>query len=68
MIVALIRWSITHRRGVLMASALVALAALWSVRHTAVDALPDLSDVQVIVRTSYPGNPPRWSRTWSPTR
>lgn len=59
MIAALIRWSIGNRRLVLMASALVALAALWSVTHTAVDALPDLSDVQVIVRTSYPGKPPQ---------
>ena len=59
MIAALIRWSIGNRGLVLMASALVALAALWSVTHTAVDALPDLSDVQVIVRTSYPGKPPQ---------
>ena len=55
MIAALIRWAIANRLLVLMASALLALAALQSVRHTAVDALPDLSDVQVIVRTSYPG-------------
>ena len=55
MIAALIRWAIANRLLVLMASALLALAALRSVRHTAVDALPDLSDVQVIVRTSYPG-------------
>ncbi len=59
MIAALIRWSIANRLLVLMVSAGVALAALWSVRHSAVDALPDLSDVQVIVRTSYPGKPPQ---------
>ena len=59
MIAALIRWSIANRLLVLMVSAGVALAALLSVRHSAVDALPDLSDVQVIVRTSYPGKPPQ---------
>jgi Cu(I)/Ag(I) efflux system membrane protein CusA/SilA len=36
--------------------------------NTPVDALPDLSDTQVIVRTTYPGKRRRWSRTWSPIR
>ncbi len=59
MIAALIRWAIVNRVLVLVAAAFVAAAGLWSVAHTAVDALPDLSDTQVIVRTTYPGQPPQ---------
>ena len=59
MIGALIRWSVTNRRLVLMATAFLVAAGIWSVKNTAVDALPDLSDVQVIVRTTYPGKPPQ---------
>jgi Cu(I)/Ag(I) efflux system membrane protein CusA/SilA len=58
-IAALIRWSVTNRFLVLMATAFLVAAGLWSVKNTAVDALPDLSDVQVIVRTTYPGKPPQ---------
>ena len=42
-----------------MATGFVVAAGIWSVKNTAVDALPDLSDVQVIVRTTYPGKPPQ---------
>ncbi len=59
MIAALIRRAIANRVLVLIAAAFVAAAGLWSVAHTAVDALPDLSDTQVIVRTTYPGQPPQ---------
>ncbi|MCA0177160.1 MAG: efflux RND transporter permease subunit [Proteobacteria bacterium] len=59
MIAALIRWSIANRLLVLMATALLVAAGLWSVARTPVDALPDLSDTQVIVRTTYPGKPPQ---------
>ena len=59
MIAALIRWSIANRVLVLIAAGFVAAAGLWSVAHTPVDALPDLSDTQVIVRTTYPGQPPQ---------
>jgi Cu(I)/Ag(I) efflux system membrane protein CusA/SilA len=59
MITALIRWSITNRLLVLMATAMLVAAALFSVASTPVDALPDLSDTQVIVRTNYPGKPPQ---------
>ena len=59
MIAALIRWSIANRVLVLIAAAFVAGAGLWSVARTPVDALPDLSDTQVIVRTTYPGQPPQ---------
>ncbi|WP_395691087.1 efflux RND transporter permease subunit [Piscinibacter sp.] len=59
MIAALIRWSVANRVLVLMATALLVLASVLAVLNTPVDALPDLSDTQVIVRTSYPGKPPQ---------
>jgi Cu(I)/Ag(I) efflux system membrane protein CusA/SilA len=58
-IAALIRWSVVNRFLVLIATAFLVVAGLWSVSRTPVDALPDLSDVQVIVRTTYPGKPPQ---------
>ena len=59
MIAGLIRWSVANRLLVLLATALLAAAGLWGLRTTPVDALPDLSDVQVIIRTSYPGQAPQ---------
>ena len=59
MIAALIRWSVGNRFLVLMATAFLVAAGLWSVKNTPVDFLPDLSDTQVIVRTPYPGKPPQ---------
>jgi Cu(I)/Ag(I) efflux system membrane protein CusA/SilA len=59
MIAGLIRWSIANRFLVLMATALVTAWGLYAVVRTPVDALPDLSDVQVIIRTTYPGQAPR---------
>ncbi len=59
MIAAVIRWSVRNRVLVLMATLFLIAAGVWSVRNTAMDALPDLSDTQVIVRTSYPGKPPQ---------
>ena len=59
MIAALIRWSIGNRFLVLIATAFVVVAGLWAVRNTPIDALPDLSDTQVIVRTPYPGKAPQ---------
>jgi Cu(I)/Ag(I) efflux system membrane protein CusA/SilA len=58
-IAALIRWSIANRFLVLMATALVTAWGVYAVLRTPVDALPDLSDVQVIIRTTYPGQAPR---------
>jgi copper/silver efflux system protein len=58
-IAGLIRWSVANRLLVLLATALLAAAGLWGLRTTPVDALPDLSDVQVIIRTSYPGQAPQ---------
>jgi len=55
----LIYWSIRHRYLVLLAALLLTVAGIWAIRTTALDALPDLSDVQVIIRTSAPGRAPR---------
>jgi Cu(I)/Ag(I) efflux system membrane protein CusA/SilA len=59
MIARLIRWSIVNRFLVLLATAMVSAWGVYSVLRTPLDALPDLSDVQVIIRTSYPGQAPR---------
>ena len=59
MIARLIRWSVGNRLLVLLATLLLAGWGLWALRGTAIDALPDLSDVQVIIRTSYPGQAPQ---------
>ena len=59
MIARIIRGSIANRALVLMAAVLLAVAGLWSLRHTPLDALPDLSDTQVIIRTEWAGQTPR---------
>ncbi|OGA26832.1 MAG: cation transporter, partial [Betaproteobacteria bacterium RIFCSPLOWO2_02_FULL_68_150] len=59
MIAALIRWSIGNRFLVLLASALIAAWGVYAVLRTPLDALPDLSDVQVIIRTPFPGQAPQ---------
>ncbi|HET8729314.1 MAG TPA: efflux RND transporter permease subunit [Alphaproteobacteria bacterium] len=59
MIARLIRWSIENRFLVLMAAVLVAAWGVHSVTRTPLDALPDLSDVQVVVKTTWPGQSPR---------
>jgi copper/silver efflux system protein len=59
MIAHLIRWSIGNRFLVLIATAMLAAWGIYAARHTPLDALPDLSDVQVIIRTSYPGQAPQ---------
>jgi Cu(I)/Ag(I) efflux system membrane protein CusA/SilA len=58
-IARLIRGSIANRFYVLIASVALAAWGAWSMLRTPVDALPDLSDVQVIIRTPYPGQAPR---------
>jgi Cu(I)/Ag(I) efflux system membrane protein CusA/SilA len=58
-IARLIRWSIANRLLVLMTTGVVVAGGLFAVRSTPVDALPDLSDVQVIIRTSFPGQAPQ---------
>ena len=59
MIAAVIRWSVTNRFFVLLLTAILIGGGLFAVKNTPVDALPDLSDVQVIVKTSYPGQAPQ---------
>ena len=59
MIAHIIRWSIQNRLLVLMAGLLIAIWGSWSVRTLPVDAIPDLSDVQVIIKTGYPGQSPQ---------
>ncbi len=59
MIAKLIRWSIANRFLVLLATLMVTAWGIWSLARTPLDAIPDLSDVQVIVRTSYPGQAPQ---------
>ena len=55
MIAALIRAAIAHRLLVLLAAAVVAVTGVFATLHTPIDALPDLSDTQVIIRTPWPG-------------
>jgi len=58
-IAALIRWSVANRFLVLLAAVFIAAAGLWAIRTTPLDAIPDLSDTQVIIRTTYPGQAPQ---------
>lgn len=59
MIESIIRWSIGNRFFVLLITLIIAFGGLYSLQKTPVDALPDLSDVQVIIKTSYPGQAPQ---------
>ncbi len=59
MLSTIIDWSARHRLLVLLATACVVLAGIFAVLRTPIDALPDLSDVQVIVYTEYPGQAPQ---------
>jgi len=59
MIEAIIRWSIGNRFLVLLATFIITGWGLYSLKNTPLDAIPDLSDVQVIIKTSYPGQAPQ---------
>jgi Cu(I)/Ag(I) efflux system membrane protein CusA/SilA len=59
MIAALIRWSVVNRFLVLLATLFATAWGIWSLQNTPIDALPDLSDVQVIIRTPYAGQAPQ---------
>ncbi|MDQ3949269.1 MAG: CusA/CzcA family heavy metal efflux RND transporter [Gemmatimonadota bacterium] len=59
MLKRIIEWSVSHRRLVLLATAALTLAGVWAMFRTPVDAIPDLSDVQVIVMTEWPGQAPQ---------
>ena len=58
MIAVIINWSLNNRVLVLLAALMLTAAGIWSVKQTPVDAIPDLSDVQVIIQTNYPGQAP----------
>lgn len=59
MIEAIIRWSVKTRGLVVVAALVLTVIGIGAVRTTPVDALPDLSDVQVIIRTTHPGQAPQ---------
>jgi len=59
MIAKLIRWSIANRFIVLLATLIATAWGVWSLLKTPLDAIPDLSDVQVIIRTTFPGQAPQ---------
>jgi len=59
MIESIIRWSVSNRFFVVLITLIVAFGGLYSLKKTPVDAIPDLSDVQVIIKTSYPGQSPQ---------
>jgi len=59
MIANIIRWSIKNRFLVLLLTFILTGWGLYAVNNMPVDALPDLSDVQVIIKTSYPGQAPQ---------
>ena len=59
MIEKIIDWSLTNRFMVLFLTAVLLVGGLYSLKNTPLDAIPDLSDVQVIIKTTYPGQSPR---------
>lgn len=59
MIGAVIRWSIANRFIVALFAIVLGASGIWALRTTPVDAIPDLSEVQVIVRTPYAGQAPQ---------
>ncbi|CCQ09226.1 Cobalt-zinc-cadmium resistance protein CzcA; Cation efflux system protein CusA [Pseudoalteromonas luteoviolacea B = ATCC 29581] len=59
MIEGIIRWSIGNRFFVLLVTLMLTGAGIFALKQTPVDAIPDLSDVQVIIKTSYPGQAPQ---------
>ena len=59
MITKIIDWSIHNRFMVLMLTFILTGWGIYAVKNTPLDAIPDLSDVQVIIKTSFPGQAPR---------
>jgi Cu(I)/Ag(I) efflux system membrane protein CusA/SilA len=59
MIESIIRWSIHNRFIIILMTLLLIAVGVYSIQQTPVDAIPDLSDVQVIIKTSYPGQAPQ---------
>ena len=59
MIEGIIHWSVKNRFFVLLCTGIVIFWGLFAIKNTPVDAIPDLSDVQVIIKTTYPGQSPQ---------
>lgn len=59
LIAKLIEWSINNKFLVIIFTIALIALGVWAVSTTSVDAIPDLSDVQVIILTEYPGQGPR---------
>src|SRR5919199_2426376 len=59
MVARIIEWSVGHKFLVLLGTVVVTLAGVWAMLRTPVDAIPDLSDVQVIIMTDWPGQGPQ---------
>ncbi|MBI1337749.1 MAG: AcrB/AcrD/AcrF family protein [Phycisphaera sp.] len=59
MIARLIHWCVHNRAMVLLLTAFVVVSGVWSAKHITIDAIPDLSDVQVVIRTEFPGQAPQ---------
>ncbi|MEX2282065.1 MAG: CusA/CzcA family heavy metal efflux RND transporter [Gemmatimonadota bacterium] len=59
MLARIIEWSVRHRFTVLLTTLALSLAGVWAMLRTPVDAIPDLSDAQVIVMTEWPGQSPQ---------
>jgi Cu(I)/Ag(I) efflux system membrane protein CusA/SilA len=59
MIERIIRWSVFNRFFVVLITLIIIGVGIFAIKNTPVDALPDLSDVQVIIKTSYPGQAPQ---------
>ena len=59
MIAGVIQWSLDNRVIVLLVSLILLVVGVFSILRTPLDAIPDLSDVQVIIKTPYPGQAPQ---------
>ena len=59
MIMKIVEWSLGNRFLVLLLAVIFAAWGIFSVKNIPLDAIPDLSDVQVIIKTTYPGQAPR---------
>ena len=59
MIGRIIEWSLKNRFLILVSTFFILSAGIYALKNTSVDAIPDLSDIQVIIKTSYPGQAPQ---------
>lgn len=59
MVAKLIHWCVHNRAMVLLLTVFLIAGGIWAARNITIDAIPDLSDVQVVIRTEYPGQAPQ---------